>query len=83
MIFLLLFPFYFHQEDGPALVSRLLDKLMKSDKYGERRGAAFGLAGVVKGFKISCIKKYGIITTLREGFLDRSVVFSSIDLLLH
>ncbi|XP_019193926.1 PREDICTED: eIF-2-alpha kinase activator GCN1 isoform X22 [Ipomoea nil] len=60
------------QEDAPALVSRLLDKLMKSDKYGERRGAAFGLGGVVKGFKISCIKKYGIITTLREGFLDRN-----------
>lgn len=47
---------------------------MKSDKYGERRGAAFGLAGVVKGLRISSLKKYGIITALREGLSDRSVL---------
>lgn len=44
---------------------------MKSDKYGERRGAAFGLAGVVKGLGISCLKKYGIAVQVREGFADR------------
>ncbi|KAH7543347.1 hypothetical protein FEM48_Zijuj02G0174600 [Ziziphus jujuba var. spinosa] len=60
------------QDDAPALVSRLLDQLMKSDKYGERRGAAFGLAGVVKGFGISCLKKYGIVVALREGLVDRN-----------
>ncbi|RXH82519.1 hypothetical protein DVH24_036860 [Malus domestica] len=59
-------------DDGPALVLRLLDKLMKSDKYGERRGAAFGLAGVVKGFGISCLKKYGIVARLQEGLVDRN-----------
>ncbi|KAF7144019.1 hypothetical protein RHSIM_Rhsim05G0170000 [Rhododendron simsii] len=59
------------QEDAPALVSRLLNQLMKSDKYGERRGAAFGLAGVVKGFGIPCLKKYGIAAALREGLVDR------------
>ncbi|XP_057476435.1 protein ILITYHIA-like [Actinidia eriantha] len=40
------------QADASALVSRLLGQLMKSDKYGEHRGAAFGVAGVVKGFGI-------------------------------
>ncbi|KAG5549672.1 hypothetical protein RHGRI_014840 [Rhododendron griersonianum] len=60
------------QEDAPALVSRLLNQLMKSDKYGERRGAAFGLAGVVKGFGIPCLKKYGIAAALREGLVDRN-----------
>lgn len=60
-----------HQGDAPALVSKLLDQLMKSDKYGERRGAAFGLAGLVKGFRISCLKKYGIASVLREGLADR------------
>ncbi|CAI0433676.1 unnamed protein product [Linum tenue] len=58
--------------DAPALLSRLLDQLMKSDKYGDRRGAAFGLAGVVRGFGLSCLKKYGIIATLREGLVDRN-----------
>lgn len=47
---------------------------MKSDKYGERRGAAFGLAGVVKGFRISSIKKYNIATVLRDGLSDRFVL---------
>lgn len=60
------------QGDAPALVSKLLDQLMKSDKYGERRGAAFGLAGLVKGFRISCLKKYGIAAVLREGLADRT-----------
>lgn len=60
------------QEDAPTLVYRLLDRLMKSDKYGERRGAAFGLAGVIKGFGISSLKKYGIAIVLREGLADRN-----------
>lgn len=60
------------QEDAQALVSGLLDKLMRSDKYGERRGAAFGLAGVVKGFGISSLKKYGITSVLQEGLQDRN-----------
>lgn len=45
--------------------------MMKSEKYGERRGAAFGLAGVVKGFGISCLKKYAIVIALREGLTDK------------
>lgn len=45
--------------------------MLKSEKYGERRGAAFGLAGVVKGFHISCLKKYDIVTVLRQSLTDR------------
>lgn len=60
------------QEDAMALVTRLLDQLMKSEKYGERRGAAFGLAGVIKGFGISSLKKYGVATVLREGLANRN-----------
>lgn len=54
---------------------------MKGDKYGERRGAAFGLAGVVKGFGISCLKKYGIVVVLREGLADRFAIH--LDKLFH
>ncbi|XP_050384454.1 protein ILITYHIA [Argentina anserina] len=60
------------QNDGQALVSRILDQLMNSEKYGERRGAAFGLAGVVKGFGISSLKKYGIVNILQECLVDRN-----------
>ncbi|KAE8731771.1 ILITYHIA isoform 3 [Hibiscus syriacus] len=60
------------QDDAAALVSRMLDQMMKSEKYGERRGAAFGLAGVVKGLGLSSLKKYGVVTVLRESFADRN-----------
>ncbi|KAL4557543.1 hypothetical protein LXL04_035724 [Taraxacum kok-saghyz] len=60
------------QEDAMSLVTRLLEQLMKSEKYGERRGAAFGLAGVIKGFGISSLKKYGVATVLREGLANRN-----------
>lgn len=46
---------------------------MKSEKYGERRGAAFGLAGVVKGFGITSLKKYGVVSVLRDALADRFV----------
>ncbi|XP_020166080.1 protein ILITYHIA [Aegilops tauschii subsp. strangulata] len=60
------------QEEAQSLVSRLLDRMMKCEKYGERRGAAFGLAGVVKGFRITSLKKYGIAATLQQGLEDRA-----------
>lgn len=60
------------QDDAQVVLSRLLDQLLKSDKYGERRGAAFGLAGAVKGFGLSCLKKYGIVASLRAALVDRN-----------
>lgn len=60
------------QEEAAALISRLLDQLMKNDKYGERRGAAFGIAGAAKGLGISCLKKYGIVSALQEALMDRN-----------
>lgn len=45
--------------------------MIKSEKYGERRGAAFGLAGVVKGFGISCLKKHKIVIILQECLAER------------
>ncbi|KAL8159190.1 hypothetical protein V2J09_000727 [Rumex salicifolius] len=60
------------QEDAASLISRLLDQLMKNDKYGERRGAAFGIAGTAKGLGISCLKKYGIVSALQEALMDRN-----------
>ncbi|KAG7588768.1 Armadillo-type fold [Arabidopsis suecica] len=64
------------QKEASALFFRLLDKLMKSDKYGERIGAAFGLEGVVMGFGISSLKKYGLIVTLQEALIDSISVAS-------
>lgn len=65
-------PLLFPQANAPALVTRLLDRLLKSDKYAERRGAAFGLAGLVKGLGISSLRQYAIMDTLKAGVEDKS-----------
>ncbi|KAL1923463.1 uncharacterized protein VTP21DRAFT_8443 [Calcarisporiella thermophila] len=55
------------KDEVPQLVSRLLDTLLNAPKYGERRGAAYGLAGVIKGRGISALKEFNIITTLKQA----------------
>ena len=37
-----------------------------------RRGAAFGLAGVVKGLGIAALRGYGVLDALRAGVEDKS-----------
>ncbi|KAH9925947.1 ARM repeat-containing protein [Epithele typhae] len=53
------------------LVDRLLDELCNSPSYAARRGAAYGLAGVVKGLGISALKEYRIIDRLRAAADDK------------
>lgn len=45
--------------------------MLKSENYGERRGGAQGVAGIIKGLGILSIKKYGIIETLTEAIEDK------------
>ncbi|GAX75317.1 hypothetical protein CEUSTIGMA_g2762.t1 [Chlamydomonas eustigma] len=54
-----------------ALVSRLMSSLTKGSNYGERRGAAFGIAGIVKGLGIMAMKNYGIMDTLKTAVEDK------------
>ncbi|KAJ3090385.1 translational activator of GCN4 [Quaeritorhiza haematococci] len=53
------------------LVNRLLDELFNAPKYGERRGAAYGLAGTAKGRGISSLKDFNIMTKLKEAIEDK------------
>lgn len=49
------------------VVAEMLDQLLKGSAYGSRRGAAFGLAGLVKGLGVSSLKQYGIMDALKEA----------------
>lgn len=60
------------QGNAQVLLSRLLKQMMQNEKYGERRGAAFGLAGVVKGLGLPSLKKYGVMDALKAGVEDRN-----------
>lgn len=57
--------------DATTIVQQLLRLLLESENYGERKGAAYGLAGLVKGLGIVALKKMGIINTLTEAIKDK------------
>lgn len=59
------------KEEAPGYVNKLLHQLLKADKYGERKGAAHGLAGLVKGMGILALKQHDIMTKLTEAVQDK------------
>ncbi|KAJ6493600.1 armadillo-type protein [Mycena vitilis] len=53
------------------LVDDLMDQLFNAPKYASRRGAAYGLAGVLKGTGIVGMKDFDIIRRLRTATEDK------------
>lgn len=56
---------------APLLVKRILYQLLESENYGERRGAAYGLAGLVKGMGLLSLKQLEIMPTLIDGIQNK------------
>jgi hypothetical protein len=46
-------------------IQQMLDELLKGKKYASRRGAAYGLAGIVRGKGVAALREYRIMSTLR------------------
>ncbi|EGE03653.1 translational activator GCN1 [Trichophyton equinum CBS 127.97] len=53
--------------DASHFVQELLDQLFTSKKYAARRGAAYGLAGLVRGKGILALRDFGIMSRLTEA----------------
>ncbi|KAF7309756.1 TOG domain-containing protein [Mycena indigotica] len=53
------------------LVDKLMTELFDAPKYAARRGAAYGLAGVLKGTGIAGMKQFDIIRRLRLASEDK------------
>ena len=49
----------------------MLQELQAAPKYGERRGAAYGLAGLMKGTGIAGIIKFDLVERLRSALDDK------------
>lgn len=57
--------------EAPKLLGRLLTELVQAPKYGERRGAAFGVAGAVKGLGLSSLQKYDVLGRISTAIDDK------------
>lgn len=51
----------------PTLVDGLFHELFEASKYASRRGAAYGIAGVIKGTGIGGIKEFNVIPRLKAA----------------
>ncbi|CAG0888179.1 unnamed protein product [Darwinula stevensoni] len=59
------------KEDAPMVVEKLLHLLLESENYGERKGAAYGVAGLVKGLGILALKQLEIMNRLTAAIQDK------------
>ncbi|GAA5901674.1 hypothetical protein JCM8208_001574 [Rhodotorula glutinis] len=60
--------------DVPDLADQLLNDLFNGAKYAERRGAAYGLAGVVAGRGLSAIQEFGVMGRLQDNAEDKKTM---------
>ena len=60
------------EDERRALVQRLLTLVTTGPRYGDRRGGAYGLSGVVKGLGISALKAYGVVDALKVAVEDKA-----------
>ena len=51
----------------PEYVQAVLDQLFQAKQYAARRGAAYGLAGIVSGKGVSALREYRILSILRAA----------------
>lgn len=58
-------------KSAEGLLEQLLAELFEGKKYAERRGAAYGIAGVVKGAGVSSLKTFGIMSKLKLAVEDK------------
>lgn len=59
------------KDDAPRLIDQLLNQVFTATKYAERRGAAYGLAGAVKGRGISALKQCNVMVSLKENIENK------------
>ncbi|KAL1855477.1 translational activator of GCN4 [Paecilomyces lecythidis] len=54
-------------DDVSSYVEELLEQLLRSKQYASRRGAAYGLAGIVRGRGIAALREYRIMSLLKAA----------------
>ncbi|KAI4170886.1 MAG: hypothetical protein LQ343_004650 [Gyalolechia ehrenbergii] len=52
-------------------IQSMLDQLLQAKKYAARRGAAYGLAGVISGSGISALREHRVMSTLKSALENK------------
>ena len=60
------------KDEAGGYVQQLLNLLLKSKDYAEKKGAAYGLAGFIKGLGILSVKQYNVLNELTEAIQDKT-----------
>ena len=59
------------RSSAPQLANQLLDELSNAPKYAARRGAAYGLTGIVRGVGISAMKEFDVFLRIKNATEDK------------
>ncbi|WKY00789.1 hypothetical protein Q1695_015092 [Nippostrongylus brasiliensis] len=54
-----------------TLIQKLQWLLFEADSYGERRGAAYGIAGIIKGLGVASLKELDLLPAIQKALLDK------------
>jgi hypothetical protein len=53
--------------EAQKFVDKIIEMLKSGKTYGDRRGCAYGLAGITKGLGIGSLKQLGIMANIQVG----------------
>ena len=63
------------KDECPKIVQKLMHILLESNNYGQRKGASYGLASVVKGLGILSLKQLDVMNQLTTAIQVRLFLF--------
>lgn len=62
------------RDEIPDYIQKVMDQLLNGSTYASRRGAAYGLAGLIQGTGIVALREYRIMLTLRSAIDNKKDV---------
>ncbi|KAI0980319.1 hypothetical protein GJ496_007225, partial [Pomphorhynchus laevis] len=60
------------KENAITLIEKLFNIVFKSSNYAERKGASYGIAGIIKGLGVLCIKQLDIMNKIEVAIRDKT-----------
>ncbi|KAL9109002.1 MAG: hypothetical protein Q9227_006242 [Pyrenula ochraceoflavens] len=59
------------KSEGAKLIPEMMDQLLKGKSFAERRGAAYGLSGLISGMGVSALRDTRVLTVLHSAIENK------------